>query len=174
MGSKKDKKIQPQNDRLLTAAQDKSVSSDGVCNVLVADDEPSILSLLQWAIRDLGCRATCAHGGRTALDRLCEEYFDLLITDLRMPDIDGFILMKMARKLHPGIKIIAMTGSTELVPFVLNSAPGVDGLLLKPFDLKELLHMINRCAKIQNPTDLPGLNHRVASSSAPAKPYLQV
>ena len=113
------------------------------CKVLLVDDEPAILTVLHWAVQDLGCRVASAHGGQAALDNLSKESFDILITDLVMPDLHGFFLVKMAKKLNPEMKIIVMTGSPELVPHI--GCP-LDGLLVKPFGLSRLKRAILKCA----------------------------
>jgi two-component system cell cycle response regulator CpdR len=114
--------------------------------VLLVDDEPSILSVLHWALQDLGCRVTSAPGGEAALDKLCNETFDILVTDLIMPDLDGFFLMKMANKLDPQMKIIVMTGSPELVPSIFATGSRMDGVLVKPFGLNGLKSAIQKCS----------------------------
>lgn len=132
-----------EGDRSLISAREQADSKVASWKVLLVDDEPAILSVLQWAVQDLGCRVTSAHGGQAALDRLSNETYHILITDLIMPDLDGFFLVKMAKKLDPEMKIVVMTGSPELVPHV---SCRLDGLLVKPFGLKELKLMIYRCA----------------------------
>jgi DNA-binding NtrC family response regulator len=129
-------------DRPLISSLEKTDSRETACKVLMVDDEPSILSVLRWAVQDLGCRVTCAHGGQAALDKLCKETFDILITDLLMPDLDGFFLLKMAKKLAPEMKVIVMTGSPELVPHIGCS---LDGLLVKPFGMNRLKSVIMKC-----------------------------
>lgn len=118
---------------------EKTGSKGIACKVLLVDDEPSILRVLHWALQDLGCHVTSAHGGQAALDKLCKETFDILITDLIMPDLDGFFLLKMAKKLDPEMKVMVMTGSPELVHHIGCS---LDGLLVKPFGLNELKSLI--------------------------------
>lgn len=126
----------------LVLALEKAESKINACKVLLVDDEPAILSVLHWAVQDLGCEVTSAHGGQAALDRLCKETFHILITDLIMPDLDGFFLLKMAKKLDPDIKVMVMTGSPELVPHV---GCALDGLLVKPFGLNDLKSAILNC-----------------------------
>jgi|GEM_PF-1157107 len=133
-----------ERDRSLISAREQADSKMDSCKVLLVDDEPAILSVLHWAVQDLGCRVGIAHGGQAALDKLSKETYDILITDLIMPDLDGFFLVKIAKKLDPEMKIVVMTGSPDLAPHV--SCP-LDGLLVKPFGLKELKLMIYQCAR---------------------------
>ena len=130
-------------DRSLISARGQADSKGASLKVLLVDDEPAILSVLHWAVQDLGCRVTSAHGGQAAFDKLSRETFDILITDLIMPDLDGFFLVKMAKKLDPQMKIVVMTGSPELLPYI--GCP-LDGLLVKPFGLNRLKGVILKFA----------------------------
>jgi two-component system, NtrC family, response regulator HydG len=112
--------------------------------VLLVDDDPAVLSVIRWALQDLGCLTTMALGGRVALARLHKETFDVMVTDLVMPDLDGFSLMKMAGKLDPEMKVIVMTGSPELLPHILSGGVRVDGFLAKPFGLNTLKAVISK------------------------------
>jgi DNA-binding response OmpR family regulator len=130
----------------LVSAGEKRDSDMRCCRVLLVDDESAILSVLEWAVKDLGCTVESALGGQAALNKLCKESFDILITDLIMPDLDGFFLLKMARKLDPEMKVIIMTGSPELVPQIIGTGSQVDGLLVKPFGLSQLKSTLGQCA----------------------------
>jgi two-component system, OmpR family, alkaline phosphatase synthesis response regulator PhoP len=140
-------------ERSLVSADEKSESGIGCCKVLLVDDESAILSVLEWAVKDLGWSVETALGGQAGLNKLCKESFDILITDLIMPDLDGFFLLKMARKLDPEIKVIIMTGSPELVPQIIGTGSQVDGLLVKPFGLNQLKSAIGQCAAHVYPLD---------------------
>jgi len=118
----------------------------GLCagNILLVDDEPSILTVLAWNMNDLGLKVATALGGQAGLKRLYEERFDLLITDFVMGDLDGLFLVKMANLLHPAIKIIVMTGSLHLFPRSLPPDFHFHALLEKPFSLSEFKVLITR------------------------------
>ena len=58
-------------------------------SILIVDDEPEVAEMLAEVLAPLGCRVEIAHGGRAALDRLASARFDLVLTDIRMPDVDG-------------------------------------------------------------------------------------
>jgi DNA-binding response OmpR family regulator len=133
-------------ERSFVSVGEKCDSDMLCCKVLLVDDESAILSVLEWAVKDLGCTVESALGGQAALNRLCKESFDILITDLIMPDLDGFLLLKMARKLNPEMKVIIMTGSPELIPQIIGTGSQVDGSLVKPFGLNQLKRMLCQCA----------------------------
>lgn len=140
-------------ERSLVSADQKRGSGIGCCKVLLVDDESAILSVLEWAVKELGSPVESALGGQAGLNKLCKESFDILITDLIMPDLDGFFLLKMARKLHPQIRVIIMTGSPELIPQIVDTRTKIDGLLVKPFGLNQLQSLIGRCAAPVYPPD---------------------
>lgn len=116
------------------------------CRVLLVDDDPAVLSVLEWALQDLGCRTTIALGGRAALAGLFSESFDVMITDLIMPDLDGARLIEKARTLDASMKIIVMTGNPELLPSIRCAGAGIDGSMIKPFGINTLKKALWNCA----------------------------
>jgi len=113
-------------------------------NLLLVDDDPSILTVLAWNLRDLGFKVITALGGQGGFKRLCEQRFDILMTDLVMGDLDGLFLVKIANLLHPEMKVIVMTGSPHLIPRSLPLSYRLDALLEKPFRLDEFKDLITR------------------------------
>ena len=95
-------------------------------------------------MKDLGLKVTTALGGQGGFKRLCEQRFDMLITDLVMGDLDGLFLVKIANLLHPEMKVIVMTGSPHLIPRSLPLSYRLDALLEKPFRLDEFKDLITR------------------------------
>lgn len=131
----------------IISAIERTGSGAHLCKVLLVDDEPSILTVLHWALQDLGCEVRSSGGGQAGLETLCRERFDILITDLIMPDLDGVFLLKMAKKLNADMRIIMMTGSPELVSFVEDARSKIDVLLTKPFSLSNLKSAVMRCVE---------------------------
>ena len=113
-------------------------------NILLVDDDPSILTVLAWNMNDLGLKVTTALGGQGGFKRLCEQRFDMLITDFVMGDLDGLFLVKIAHLLHPEMKVIVMTGSPHLISGSLPLSYRFDALLEKPFRLNEFKDLITR------------------------------
>jgi two-component system response regulator PilR (NtrC family) len=85
--------------------------------ILVVDDELSLRQMLSFALRREGYDVTTAEDGRTALQALEDGVFDVVITDVRMPELSGVDLLREARRLDPSVSIIMMTayGSKETV-----------------------------------------------------------
>lgn len=87
-----------------------------------------------------------AADGSAALRELASgAHFDLLITDILMPDVDGLELIMQARRTHPELKVLAMSGGGRTAAEVLINIArrlGVQRTLEKPFDLADLLHAV--------------------------------
>jgi two-component system, NtrC family, response regulator PilR len=85
--------------------------------VLVVDDEPSIRQMLSFALRREGYDVTTAESGRAALAMLEEADVDVLVTDVRMPEMSGVALLSEAKRIDPALSVIVMTayGSKETV-----------------------------------------------------------
>ena len=112
--------------------------------ILIVDDNPDILKLVSKMATRLGYRPTLAEDGVDALYYLNTGHYDLVITDYVMPFIDGYQLADQIKKKHFGTKVIIMTGHSQSeIEDLLDGSGIVDGLLLKPFNLKTLKEKID-------------------------------
>jgi len=139
--------IAPEGGRF-SSAHEETKTRISSRNILLVDDDPSILTVLAWNLKDLGLKVTTALGGQGGFKRLCEQRFDMLITDFIMGDLDGLFLVKIANLLHPGMKVIVMTGSPHLIPRSLPLSYRFDALLEKPFRLDEFKDLITRILEV--------------------------
>jgi len=112
--------------------------------ILVVDDEPSILSLLQEALSQWGYQVTCASTVQEALVALGRELFDAALTDIRMPDMSGLDLLREIKKQDESIEVIVMTGYPTISSAVEALKEGAYDYLSKPLILDELRHLITR------------------------------
>lgn len=91
--------------------QPRPAEAERRCHVLLVDDEPEVLAVLAAGLRDRGHRVVPAGGGLEALGAITDDpTFDLLVTDLSMPGIDGLKLIEEARRLRPGLPAVLVTG----------------------------------------------------------------
>src|SRR5438132_14401807 len=105
--------------------------------ILLCDDEDSLCRSLGRILRAAGHEVVTADGpGGEA--RLRNEPFDLILTDIRMPGVNGFEMLASARKHSPGTPVIAMSGSAEIPDAVRAMHAGARDFLIKPFDAKAL------------------------------------
>ena len=135
--------IAPEGGRF-SSAHEETRTKISSRNILLVDDDPSILTVLALNLKDLGLKVTTALGGQRGFRGLCEQCFDMLITDYVMGDLDGLFLVKIAHLLHPEMKVIVMTGSPHLISGSLPLSYRFDALLEKPFRLNEFKDLITR------------------------------
>jgi DNA-binding NtrC family response regulator len=110
-------------------------------NVLVVDDDPMLLGLLVDTLETIGYQVTGAQGGVAALDCLTNHSFDLMVTDIKMPDIDGIQLLKKVRRHYPGMPVLFITGYAS--PEMIGEA-SPDGFLAKPFRIQHIEALIEQ------------------------------
>jgi CheY-like chemotaxis protein len=112
--------------------------------ILVVDDEPGVRRFVTDALRSSGYEVAGASTGREALAAIYGETRTptLLLTDIEMPGMSGVELAARIRADRPGIRVILMTGREASAARARERAGLVEGVLLKPFGLAELLHAV--------------------------------
>lgn len=103
-------------------------------NVLVVDDEPGIAMLCNRLLTRAGFSVNFLTDSRQALDFLENNSVDLLLVDIRMPEVDGFEVIAHAQHFQPDSAVLVMTGYGTVEMAIRALRQGVDGLILKPFD----------------------------------------
>jgi excisionase family DNA binding protein len=127
------------NRPLATAVARVPASTAGRPRVLVVDDEASIRDLLAKTLALAEYDVDLAPDGRTALERLRIIPYDLLITDLKMPGVDGLSVIREARRLKADIPVIIITGFSNEASAIEAVNLGVSGYLTKPFRVPRVL-----------------------------------
>jgi len=115
--------------------------------ILVVDDEEPIRDLFEEFLSDQGFSVVTAPDGETALRLMKEDSFDLLITDLEMPDIRGIDLLEKAKEMVDPPTTILITGYGTVETAVEAMKKGAYDYVLKPFKLNEILQIINRAVE---------------------------
>ncbi len=110
--------------------------------ILLVDDEVINLQNVGHFLEQKGFVVTTAASGNEAIGLLSQTHFDLVVTDLKMEDIDGVQVMKTAKELHPAIEVIIVTGYATVNSAVDAMAHGAFYYLPKPIKLKELYDLI--------------------------------
>lgn len=118
------------------------MSIDG--QILVVDDDPSQRQMLADFLRDLGAEVIEAGDGRQALDQIHQSPIDLVISDLRMPEMDGQELLTEIKALNPEIGVVLVTAYGTVQGAVSTLKSGASDYLLKPLDLDEVEHVVRR------------------------------
>jgi two-component system response regulator (stage 0 sporulation protein F) len=106
--------------------------------ILVVDDAGPVVVLCVNVLQALGYAVKGANRGEAALELLRKEAFDLMVLDYKMPGMTGFEVFHQARALHPGMRVVLVTGHGT--PEIMSEATrlGFDAILLKPFTSDEL------------------------------------
>jgi two-component system cell cycle response regulator CpdR len=112
--------------------------------ILLAEDDNDMRRFLVKALENAGFQVSSHDNGLSAYQRLREEPFEMLLTDIVMPEMDGIELARRAADLDPNLKIMFITGFAA-VTLHTNSRPPKDARVLsKPFHLKDLVREIDR------------------------------
>jgi signal transduction histidine kinase len=114
--------------------------------VLIVDDDRSIVRLCQKVLERANFDVLVGNSAEEALGILRTEKLDLLLVDIRMPDMDGFELSALAKQIRPGIAILLMTGHGTVETAITALHRGIDGLILKPFTSTE--ELVEKCREI--------------------------
>ena len=112
-------------------------------NLLLVDDDPSLLKLLGMRLTSEGFNVTTAESGQEALRRLSREQIDLVISDLRMDEMDGMALFNEIQKHQPGMPVIILTAHGSIPDAVAATQQGVFSFLTKPVDRDALYKAID-------------------------------
>jgi excisionase family DNA binding protein len=129
----------PRQSRGPAGATRAATPSAGRPRILVVDDEAAIRDLLSKTLALAEYDVDLAPDGRTALERLRLIPYDLLITDLKMPGIDGLTVVREARRLKADIPVIIITGFSTEASAIEAVNLGVSGYLTKPFRVPRVL-----------------------------------
>src|SRR5262245_16816095 len=112
--------------------------------ILLAEDDASMRGFLERALAKAGYNVTSFANGVEALERLKEEPFTLLLTDIVMPRMDGIELARRASELDPELKIMFITGFAAVTLNNELRAPKDARVLSKPFHLKDLVREVDK------------------------------
>jgi len=112
-------------------------------HLLLVDDEAGLREVMAERLADHGFRVEQANTGEAALERLNDFAFDVLITDLRLPGVDGRQVLDEAFARYPEILAIVITGFGTVREAVEVTRLGAEGFITKPFQFEELLHELN-------------------------------
>lgn len=117
--------------------------------ILVIDDEPSVVDAVKLILNDSGYEAVGAMTGRDGVEEGTRVRYDLTITDLRLPDMSGFDVLRQIRGKDPQSRVILITSHST--PEVISKAKngGAVDVLPKPFSPNELIRLVNHALTIR-------------------------
>ncbi len=123
-----------------------------MAKILVIDDDPNVLRIVRAKLRSAGHEVVTAPGGREGVRRMREDVPDLLITDVMMPEMDGFAVVEAIRG-DEGLKrtpIIMLTARDDVDEVIEGLERGADDYVVKPFDIQELLARVNALLRMRD------------------------
>jgi len=128
----------------MTTSDIKALTKTEGCQVLAVDDDPIVLDLLETFITSIGHICTPVTDGESALRMLKTKAFDLVVTDMVMPGVDGMELLRYIRSNIPDTDVIVVTGHPASFSFTQVIQAGAIDFITKPFLKDELEAKINR------------------------------
>jgi len=115
--------------------------------VLLVDDEPEFLETLVKRLRKRKLEVFSASNGKEALDLLKATPLDVVVLDVRMPDMDGIQTLREIKKIRPGVEVIMLTGHANVEVAIQGMELGAFDYLMKPMDIDELLYKLQDAYK---------------------------
>ena len=112
--------------------------------ILLAEDDNDMRRFLVKALENAGFQVSPHDNGKSAYQRLREEPFEMLLTDIVMPGMDGIELAKRAAERNAGLKIMFITGFAAVALHPASGAPKQAKVLSKPFHLREIVAEVDR------------------------------
>lgn len=140
--------------------------------VLLAEDDKDLNRYAGFCLRNGGYEVVSCHDGAEALKAMENAKFDLILTDIMMPNVDGFELAQSVRATDKNIPIIFMTAKDDKPSQIMGYGIGVDDYVVKPFDMDVLLMKISallRRAKIRTEKELKVGNFEMNTEERVAK-----
>lgn len=112
-------------------------------SILVVDDELLIRDLLYDFFNNQGWQISVAENGEKALELLKNQSFDLVLSDIKMPELDGLRLTARLRETHPDLPVILMTGFPSVESAVEALRAKAEDYVIKPFNINQLFKLID-------------------------------
>ncbi len=112
--------------------------------IILAEDDNDMRRFLVKALQNAGYDVIAFDNGRSAYERMREEPFTLLLTDIVMPEMDGIELARRATELDPELKVMFITGFAAVALNPDSNAPKDAKVLSKPFHLKDLVNEVQK------------------------------
>ena len=121
-------------------------------SILVVDDAPAMREVLARALTFAGYRVSTASSGEEALTRLEQQEFEVIISDIVMPGVNGLQILEKSRLLDPRVAVILMTGYPTVDSAIAALRSGACDYLEKPFSLDELKSRVQRLVQLREET----------------------
>ncbi len=137
----------PLSDEPVDSEQKKKIEievNNGNLKLLIVDDEPELLYTMAEILRLKFKSVDIADSGKSALAKIEKQTFDVILTDLGMPEMSGWELAQQIKNIQPNSRVILVTGWGDQAKEELKHHPYVDEILSKPYELQNLIEKINK------------------------------
>lgn len=124
-------------------------------DVFFVDDDAGIRRIITDELKRLGCKVSCFASAIECLEQLPEQDCNLLITDVKMPGMDGLTLLSRVKRVAPWVSVMIITGFGDIPMSVRALKLGAVDFIEKPLDRKEFLHKVKTIPKQDNFVDTP-------------------
>ena len=128
------------------ANPDNSDLSSVAISILIVDDDEAHARAVAESLEQLNCECTIAASGKRGVELIESENFDVVITDLRMDDVDGLGILSKTRQELPEAEVIVLTGHSSVQSAVTAMQGGAYTYLTKPLDIQELRNAVNKAS----------------------------
>ena len=125
-------------------------------NILVIDDEKGIRDLLEYEFSAHGYRVTTAGDGLEGLEKVKHEKFHLVISDIKMPKLDGIQTLEKIKQIDPNVEVIMATGFGTIETAIQSIKKGAYDYIQKPFQMQEILAIAEKALENYRITALLG------------------
>ena len=116
-------------------------------SVLLVDDEKDFLEVLTKRLRKRKLRLVAANSGAEAIRAVQDTPIDVVVLDMRMPQMDGLQTLREIKRINPGVEVIMLTGHANVETAVEGMELGAFDYLIKPVDIDELLYKLQDAFK---------------------------
>ncbi len=115
--------------------------------VLLVDDEKEFLETLVKRLKKRKLQVAAASSGREALEMLAESPYDVVVLDVKMPDMDGITTLQEMKRIRPSVEVIMLTGHASMEVAMRGMELGAFDYLMKPMDIDELIYKLQDAYK---------------------------
>jgi DNA-binding NtrC family response regulator len=122
-------------------------------SILIIDDEPAVCAGCRLVLSDQGHAVDAAHDGRSGLEALQKNRYELVLLDMKLPDIDGLQVLKVIHREAPRVSVVVMTGYSSVPDAVKAMKLGAFEYLSKPFSDEELVLTVEKAVKTRRLTE---------------------
>jgi len=124
-------------------------------DVFFVDDDAEIRELISEELKGIDCKVSCFANAADCLEQLGKQNCNLLITDVKMPGMDGLTLLSRARRVAPWVSVVVITGFGNIAMSVRALKSGAVDFIEKPLDRKAFLHKVKTILRQDDFVDIP-------------------